>query len=199
MRVTGVKEVERGGRDGRDVNGQIVYGFRSVRVFAVEGTEGEAIPESEGLYGEWVKQLPLVEVAEAWNITLGTYSHRSGDPLGYYQFGSSGNKAIMLGVENLSTWTHELTHAADDRLGWLKEAKWHKEIVAELGSAVLLECLGRSHDADFGGAFEYIESYAASAHKPVVKACSEVLDRACNCVKLILDTAASLQSEGTPA
>jgi len=80
------------------------------------------------------------------------------------------------------------------RLGGLKEAKWHKEIVAELGSAILLECLGHSHDADLGGAFEYIESYATGAKKPVVKACTDVLDCACNCVKLILDTAEQLST-----
>lgn len=101
--------------------------------------------------------------------------------------------AVMLGVENLSTWAHELVHAADHRLTNLKGAKWHKEIVAELGGAVLLECLGMEHDADLGGAFRYIQRHAEDAKMDTVRACVEVLDRVCNCVSLILDTAEDLQ------
>ena len=52
-----------------------------------------------------------------------------------------------------------------------------------------------SHDADLGGAYAYIQAYALDAKKDVVRACIEVLDRVCNCVKLILDTAESLQQE----
>ena len=105
----------------------------------------------------------------------------------------------MLGVENLATWAHELVHAADHRLTKLQGEKWHKEIVAELGGAVLLECLGMSCDADLGGAFSYIRSYAESAKKDVVKGCIEVLDRTCECVKLILDTAQSMAATVQPA
>ena len=176
---------------GEEEDRQVIYGFRSVPVFAVEDTEGEPLPAGDCKYDSWVKELPLTEVAEAWGINVATFSHRGEDPLGYYRYASSGNQAVMLGVENLSTWAHELVHAADHRLTNLKGEKWHKEIVAELGGAVLLECIGMTHDADLGGAFSYIQSYAQSEKKDVVKACIEVLDRVCNCVKLILDTAES--------
>lgn len=173
---------------------QVLFGFRSVPVFAVDQTEGDPLPAQDADQDNWIKHLPLIDVAESWDIRVGSYSHHGSAPLGYYQRGGAG-EAIMLGVENLSTWAHELIHSADQRLGSLKEAKWHREIVAELGGAVLLECLGLQHDADLGGAYQYIEAYAMEAKKDVVRACIEVLDRVCNCVKLIMDTAEAQQQE----
>jgi antirestriction protein ArdC len=97
-------------------------------------------------------------------------------------------------VENLSTWAHEMVHAADHKLAGANGMdRAHKEIVAELGGAVLLDCLGMSHDADLGGAYAYITRYAEETGKDAVRACIEVIDRVCNCVKLILDTAEALQ------
>ena len=194
-----MKKVTQQDDDGRERERQIIYGFRSVPVFAVEDTEGDSLPEGDNRYDSWVKELPLTEVAEAWGINVGTFSHEGANPLGYYRYASNGNQAVMLGVENLSTWAHELVHAADHRLTNLKGEKWHKEIVAELGGAILLECLGMTHDADLGGAFSYIQSYAQSEKKDTVKACIEVLERVCNCVKLILDTAESTATATQPA
>lgn len=106
----------------------------------------------------------------------------------------------MLGVENLSTWAHEMVHAADHRIeaNKAKMDRAHKEIVAELGGAVLLECLGMSQDADLGGAYQYIQHYAAETKKDTVKVCIEVLDRVCDCVSLILDTAESTARTAQP-
>jgi len=186
---------DEGAEDGKERS--IVYGFRSVPVFAVEDTEGEPLPEGDDKYADWVRELPLREVAEAWGINVATYSGGGSEPLGYYRYANSGSQAVMLGVENLATWTHELVHAADHRVTNLKGEKWHKEIVAELGGAVLLECLGMHHDADVGGAFRYIEAYAKDARIDTVHACIRLLDRVCNCVKLILDTAKSQQQSVT--
>ena len=171
---------------------QVIYGFRSVPVFAVEDTDGEPLPDTGDTYANWVNQLPLAEVATAWGIDVDTYTHQGMAPLGYYRFSITGGQAIMLGVENLSTWCHEMVHAADHRLTGLAGQKWHKETVAELGGAILLQCLGMEHDADLGGAFHYIEHYAATEKLPVVKACIQVLDRTCNAVQLILDEAQRL-------
>ena len=193
------KKIKDKNEQGEETLHQILYGFRSVPVFAVEDTKGEALPERDEHYDSWVKTLPLMEVAEAWSINVGTYSHGSGNPLGYYSYANTGNQAIMLGVENNSTWAHELIHAADHKVSDLKGDKWHKEIVAELGGAILLECLGMPHDADLGGAFDYIQRYAQTAKKDTVKACIEVLDRTCNCVALILDTADQLQPKSISA
>jgi len=188
-----VRTVTEQDEDGKEAERHVVYGFRSAPVFAVEDTEGEPLPANDDRYAEWVKQLPLVEVAEAWDVRVDTFTHRNGNPLGYYRYGSSRGQAIMLGTENLATWAHELIHAADHRVSGLHGKDWHKEIVAELGSATLLRCLGLEYDADLGGAFAYIARYAAQARLPTVKACIGVLDRVCESVKLVLDTAERLQ------
>lgn len=194
-----IKKVKKEDTSGKEKTVPIIYGFRSIPVFAVEDTEGEPLPDSQDSYREWLSQLPLIEVAKAWNIRVDAYTHNGNAPLGYYQYGSSGNQAIILGVENLSTWAHEMVHAADNRLTKLAGEKWHKEIVAELGGAVLLECIGLKHDSDLGGAYQYIESYARDSKKDTVKACIEVLDRVCNCVTLILDSTEALPSRALSA
>jgi hypothetical protein len=71
---------------------------------------------------------------------------------------------------------------------------WRSETVAELGGAVLLEVLGFRHDADLGGCFGYIRAYAEKAKVGVTEACMKVLDRTCQAVALILDTAELIRS-----
>jgi hypothetical protein len=184
--------------EGHEREQRILYGFRSVPVFAMEDTQGDPLPDRDPQAAAWISTLPLLDVAESWGIRVDSYSHRGNAPQGYYQYGTAG-ESIMLGVENLSTWTHELVHAADHRLGGLREDRWHREIVAELGGAVLLTCLGKTHDADLGGAYRYIQSYAAEAKMDITRACIEVLNRVCACVALILESATTLQATVVPA
>lgn len=180
---------------GQEQKKNILYGFKAVPVFRVEDTEGEPLPVDE--HSEcWISNLPLVEVAKAWGINVGTYSHSGNAPLGYFQVGGRG-KAIMLGVENLSTFAHELCHAADERLHSLRDQRSYLEIVAELGGAILLQCIGKSHDADLGGAYQYIERYAEQMNKPPVKACIDLLQRVCSVVSLILDEADKVKNKVT--
>ncbi len=126
-----------------------------------------------------------------WGLKLQAYSGKRGKALGWYRHGS----AIALGVENLATWAHELVHAADDRNGKLIERgqHWRNETVAELGGAVLMLAMGFETDADLGGAFAYIKSYADTAKIPPIKACMDVIKRTCEAVALILETAKSLE------
>jgi antirestriction protein ArdC len=190
-----VKNIKEENDKGEDVERRVLYGFKAIPVFAVEDTEGESLPTTDDRYDSWQQELPLLEVAKAWDITVGTYSGNENTPLGYFQYGL-GRQAVMLGVENLSTWAHEMVHAADHRLpGGDRSDRAHKEIVAELGGAVLLECLGMSQDADLGGAYQYIQRYADEAKKDVIRVCIELLDRVCNCVKLILEIAEKFQEE----
>ncbi len=102
---------------------------------------------------------------------------------------------IALSVENLSTWAHELCHAADDRLGNLQERgqHWRSETVAELGGAILLETLGHDTDSDRGGCWEYVSAYAKDAKITPITACQCVLNRTCDAVALILDTANAIK------
>lgn len=175
----------------------IVIGYRSLPVFGLEQTEGRPLPIGDPDIDKWVKSLPLLAVARRWGLSIGTFDGKDGDCFGFYRYG----EGIQLGVKNLSTWCHELTHAADDRNGKLKERgqHWRSETVAELGGATLLEILGFNHDADLGGCFGYIQHYAQQERIAVTEACIRVLDRTCQAVALILDTAEQLQQEGKMA
>lgn len=185
--------------DGSEKERTIIYGFRSVPVFTVEDTEGDPIPVSDDHYDQWISQLPFVEVAQAWNINVGTYTHKGAAPLGFYRYATTGDKAIMLGTENESTWVHELIHAADHRLHSLQGTKAHREIVAEFGGAVLLECLGNHTAADLGGAYEYIKQYAQEEKQSEVQTCMHLLRRICENVNLILSTAETMTTQSVSA
>ena len=135
--------------------------------------------------------LPLVDVARSWGLSVGTFNGEKARYLGYHRRG----EAIAIGVENLSTWAHELMHAADDRLGNLKERgqHWRSEIVAELGGATLLRCIGHDVESDVGGCWDYVNRYATDAKIAPLAACQRVLKRTCDAVALILKTADELQ------
>lgn len=170
-----------------------LLGFKGTAVFGLSQTDGEPLPECDPELLRWVETLPLVDVAREWGLTVETYSGRSGAANGWY---SGGHQTIALGVRNLSTWAHELIHAADDRLGQLQahEAKWRKETVAELGGAILLECLGKPTDADLGGCWQYVQAWCAHDGIEPVVACQRMLKRTCDAVALVLETAERLSA-----
>lgn len=166
----------------------VIVGYRSTSVFGFEQTEGEPLPSvSTDTEKEWIESLPLVEVATAWGLSVDTYEGRCGQALGVFTLG----RGIALGVENLSTWAHEMVHAADHKNGTLKVygGRIAPEIVAEFGGAILLTVLGRDADADLGGCYEYLTAYARKADVDVVSACGALLDRSCRAVAAILDAA----------
>ncbi len=167
-----------------------VVGFKHAIVFGLSQTDGEPLPPPDPDVCQWIESLPLLDVACEWEISVEAYNGRTGAALGKYRHGQS----IALGVENLSTWAHEMIHAADDRLGKLTERgqHWRSETVAELGGAVLLAILGHDHDADLGGCWDYVTAYAKDAGIEPLVACQRVLKRTCDAVALILDTAESL-------
>lgn len=189
--------------DKEDENGDkkkssILYGFRGVPVFRIEDTEISDIEKWEesrkdAIQAEnWINSLPIVDVAREWGLKLDTYNASEHGARGYYMPG----REIMLGTENLSTWAHEMIHAADDRLVKLRGGQDPvQEIVAELGGAILLECLGYKIESDRGGCFEYIKSYAGRDNAKAISTAMKLLDRTCKAVDLILDTAASLKEK----
>ena len=184
------KKVERKDKEtGEVTEGVALFGFRAVAVFGLEQTEGEPL-DVDTTVSEFLTQLPLAEVAAHWGLTVQAYNGHAGKAQGWYRRG----QAIALGVENLSTWCHELCHAADFKTGGLTEMgqHWRSETVAELGGAILLECLGFPVDSDRGGAWEYIKHYATAAKLEPIAACQKVLTRTCEAVSLILRTADEL-------
>jgi N-terminal domain of anti-restriction factor ArdC len=168
---------------------EVLVGFKTAPVFGVECTEGKEIPKDQEIL-QWINALPLVDVARSWGLNVDAYNGQEGKALGHF----CKDQAIGLGVQNLSTWCHELCHAADHRLGHLKEKgqHWRSETVAELGGAILLECLGYSTESDRGGCFEYIERYSEAAGLQPIQACMNVLKRTCEAVELILTEAGKL-------
>ena len=170
-----------------------VYGFKAMPVFDVAQTEGEPLPAVDAEVSAWLDNLPLRNVAESWGLSIDAYNGQAGKALGWYRH----RQAIALGVKNLATWTHELCHAADDRLGQLTERgqHWRSETVAELGGAILLVLLGNELEADLGGCWRYVNCYALDAGIEPIAACTRVLKRTCDAVALILDTAEQLAGQ----
>ena len=168
-------------------------GFTSSPVFGLSQTDGKPV-EVDDEAEAWLQSLPLRGLAEAWGLEVQSYNGRKTAALGWYRAGQT----IALGVENLSTWTHELCHAADDRLGTMQGSdKPDREIVAELAGATLLECLGQEADSDRGGAWAYILAYTQRNRTKALTSCSRLLTRVCNVVALILDEAATLPALDT--
>jgi hypothetical protein len=63
------------------------------------------------------------------------------------------------------------------------------EVVAELGGAILLECLGYATESDRGGAYEYLTRHCEEKKRSLLGACTELLERTCGCVGFLLDEA----------
>jgi hypothetical protein len=168
--------------------GTRLVGFRCIPVFGYDQTEGEPLPELERA-STFLQTLPLLEVAHHWNLLVKVVA--PGGRLGYYRWDTE----IGLAVENFATWAHELVHAGDDRLGNLARKSGQKldnEVVAELGGAILLECLGHTVESDRGGAYQYIASYCQQHSRDLLTVCTELLERTCAAVELILQTAETL-------
>ncbi len=167
-----------------------IYGFTSAPVFRLEDTEGDPLPGPDPETVAWLESLPLRDVAESWGVSVDCFNGKGSGRLGSYRYGDT--TAIALGVKNLSTWAHELVHAADDRARTITRAPGQQpdnEVVAELGGAILLEILGHNSESDRGGCWEYVKRYAEKAKLDPVQACQRLLKRTCDCVALILDTA----------
>jgi len=179
---------------GETSEGMAVVGFTSTTVFGYEQTDGEPLPDREHSR-QLIEALPLVQVAQSWGLTVQTFDGARARYLGKYT-----RSAIALGVENLATWAHELMHAADDRLGNLKERgqHWASETVAELGGCILLDMRGFEREADKGGCWDYISRYAADAKLQPIAAIQRVLKRTCDAVALVLAEYDRLTA-GTPA
>ena len=187
------KRTEKDPETGEEKDRTFIRGFSSAPVFGFSQTDGDPLPPPDPAVTAWLESLPVRQVAESWGLSVDAYNGQAGRPLGKYRHGTG----IALGVENLSTWAHELCHAADDRLGQLKERgqHWRSETVAELGGAVLLETLGYDTESDRGGCWEYVNAYAVDAGIEPITACQRALKRTCDAVALILDTAESLAGE----
>ena len=179
---------------GEMVKKPFLYGFKPIPVFALESTEitdddtWEKCSSIDHNEETRLKNLPLVDVAKAWGLKVTSYNEQGSSALGRYSHG----RGIALGTKNLSTWTHELIHAADDRNGTIVKGAGQNsgnEIVAEIGGAVLLKIMGYEKEADLGGAWEYVKSYSKDGKEKAIRRCFDLIDRTCKAVDLVINTA----------
>lgn len=155
-----------------------VIGFRKIPVFRVEDTKGEAL-EYEKIE---MPDLPLVEVADKWGISIkncgsngifhGRYTH--------------GKDLIELCSPEENVFFHELVHAAHGKIeNPVCVAEWKREIIAELGACVLSYLVGKS-PVNVGQHYNYIALYAKEVGKEPAHACIDVINDTEKILNLIL-------------
>lgn len=166
----------------------VIRGFKAVAVFDVSQTEGEPLPNPYREEHEaFLAALPLRGVAEKWGIQVVVERTPGG-------FASYGGGTIRLATDSKASWLHELTHAAEDRLGALKVLGQDpaQEVVAQLGASTLAEFLGLEHESDRGFSWRYIQHYAKDDPLGTARA---LLERTMAAVRLIVNTAAELEQD----
>jgi hypothetical protein len=101
----------------------VLTGFLLVPVFRVQDTEGEPLDYEE----VQVPDFPLLEVAQAWGISVKAVPGN----FRYYGYYSGGKREIALASPEECVFFHELSHAGHDRISPLKPGQdWKQEIVA---------------------------------------------------------------------
>ena len=173
----------------------LTLGFLAVPVFGYDQTEGEPLPGADET-PDFVDRLPLVEVARAWGLTVSTYVFEDApDRLGFFTPG----RGIHIGTENLSTWAHELLHAADHRLGRRLRPALAAEVVADFGGAILLEALGFGAESDRGGVYAYLLRHCDKSKESLLSSCTKLLERTCSAVSYLLSEADRLRNAAPEA
>ena len=147
-------------------------GFMCAPVFRVEDTEGEPL-DYEKIQ---LPELPLIEVAKKWNISVSAVPGN----FEYYGYYSSEQSKIALATPEEKTFFHELAHVAHEKvLGKLKRGQDAlQEIVAELSAQALCRIVGKDGNKHFANSYRYIESYAEklniTPHTAVLRVLSDV-------------------------
>lgn len=146
---------------------QYLIGFKAVPVFRYEDTEGDPLPDLP----EVKLDLPLVNVAEAAGVTI-TTGYYDGWSLGFFR---PSENLIEMHTDEEHVFLHELCHALHKKTckNFDKQSYNYKEVVAELGSNVLMALCGRDWKKYSGSSYSYIESYAKDGD--VHSACMSVL------------------------
>ena len=160
-----------------------VTGFHAIPVFRYEDTDGERL---KTVKREPKSLPPLACVAAQWGIDTRYDATRHGE---YGSFSKSDSE-IRLCTDDVSTFFHELAHAAHSRLEELKPGQDPvQETAAQLAACVL----GRTYGYDVDGyTYNYIAHYAGSAEPAEVgRMCYRVLGKVEKILGMILDGEAS--------
>ena len=160
---------------------QALYGFGCKPVFRVEDTGGEPLDYDEIK----LPDLPLIERAEEWGITVktmpGNYRFK-----GYY---SHGRQEIGLATEDECVFFHELAHCAHEKVrGILKGGQDPiQEIVAELSAQALCRIVGKTGIRYLGNSYRYIDGYAKNLKITPYSACIKVMAETGKVLSLIIE------------
>ena len=165
--------------DGKEAYVSYVAGFHAIPVFRYEDTDGERL---KTVKREPKSLPPLADVAARWGIDTRYDATRHGE---YGSFSKS-DAEIRLCTDDVSTFFHELAHAAHSRFETLKPGQdSHQETIAQLVACVL----GRTYGYDVDGyTYNYIAHYAGSAEPAEVgRMCYRVLAKVEKILGMILD------------
>jgi hypothetical protein len=166
-----VRKTEAAGEDS-DSGGARVFGFRSVCVFDISQTEGEALPEFAGASGEAGDTLHrLLDFAAGRSITV-EFSDDLGGALGVSRGGKIEILSGQSDAETIVTLAHEIAHEILHKSGD-RGTKTTRELEAEsvafiVGTAVGLDMSTSSAD--------YIKLYNGDSE--LLKASLEAISRA---------------------
>ena len=161
------KAVEKDKETGEETERRFVSGFMGIPVFRYEDTDGA---ELKAVKNAPRSLPPLADVAEQWGISVRFDATRHGEYGSY----SKSDGEIRLCTDDVTTFFHELAHAAHSRIEKLKPGQDPtQEIVAQLAACTLARAYG--HDVD-GYTYGYIAHYANGGDPETVgRACYRVI------------------------
>lgn len=155
-----------------------IRGFKGVPVFRIEDTEGDPV---EPIDYKPKELPPLYERA----VDLGIKVDWAPYVGGFRGFYAPSADYIMLVTHDITTWFHELAHAAHARVETLRGGQnARQEVIAETVAAVL--CLMYGVEGYVAHSHAYIASYAAQ-HKNPAKAVLNVLSTVQKVLDVILE------------
>lgn len=159
---------------------EVLLGFSGRPVFRYEDTDGEPLADLDLKLPE----LPLIERARKWGISVRAVPGN----FRYYGFYSSKRNEIALATPEESTFFHELSHAAHERIkGKLKPGQDpFEEIIAELSAHALCVLVGKQASDSIGNSYRYIERYARKINHSPHSACLKVMAETEKVLKLVL-------------
>jgi len=156
----------------------ILTGFRCIPVFRYEDTEGEVL---RTVKNEPKSLPPLVDVVKKWGVKV----RYDGTSCGEYGSFNSTENEIRLCTDDPTTFFHELSHKAHDRIEKLKSGQDpEQEAIAQLSACVLGRLYG--YDVD-RYTYQYIANYAGDdSPERVGRMCYRVLGKTEAVLRMIL-------------